>query len=225
MNRRQFLESVSAASLAALATGLPRRAFAAAAKKIAPTADTVILLWMAGGMAHTETFDPKRFTAFEPGIEAASVLSTFDARPTALDGVFFNQAGRYCGAQSLFSKERDPFASELVYKLDVPWGLLGFHVVQKLSYQFIERDGFDAQVPKKLLFIEILYEITKPLISDRSLGSAQRLMAPSSLFVIEVFDGILLAALNETGFHGFTLFPSIHCRISSSRNNSVCPIL
>ena len=31
-------------------------------EKIKPTADTVIVLWMAGGMAHTETFDPKRYT-------------------------------------------------------------------------------------------------------------------------------------------------------------------
>ena len=89
--RREFLQRISAASLAALATGAPQRVFAGSAKKLAPTADTVILLWMAGGMAHTETFDPKRFTAFAPGIEAASVLSTFEPRPTALDGVFFSE--------------------------------------------------------------------------------------------------------------------------------------
>ena len=89
--RREFLRKVSAASFAALATGLPQRVFAGAGKKITPTADTVILLWMAGGMAHTETFDPKRFTAFAPGIEVASVLSTFEPRPTALDGVFFSE--------------------------------------------------------------------------------------------------------------------------------------
>ena len=27
-----------------------------------------IVLWMAGGMAQTETFDPKRYTPFEPGV-------------------------------------------------------------------------------------------------------------------------------------------------------------
>jgi hypothetical protein len=78
MNRRQFLQRVSAASLAALGTGAPQRAFAGATQKIAPSADAIILLWMGGGMAHTETFDPKRFTAFAPGIETASVLSTFE---------------------------------------------------------------------------------------------------------------------------------------------------
>ncbi|MDB6170731.1 MAG: hypothetical protein JWL59_42 [Chthoniobacteraceae bacterium] len=86
--RREFLTRVSAASLAALATGTPQRVFGAGlAKKPQATADTVILLWMAGGLAHTETFDPKRYTPFAPGVEAASVLSTFEARPTVLDGV------------------------------------------------------------------------------------------------------------------------------------------
>jgi hypothetical protein len=89
--RREFLRKVSAASLAALATGAPQRAFAVgAAKKPKATADTVILLWMAGGMAHTETFDPKRYTPFTPGVSPAEVLSTFESSPTALDGIRFS---------------------------------------------------------------------------------------------------------------------------------------
>ena len=55
------------------------------------TADTVILLWMAGGMAHTETFDPKRYTPFEKGMEGNRVLSTFKSMPTALDGIHFSE--------------------------------------------------------------------------------------------------------------------------------------
>lgn len=54
------------------------------------TADTVILLWMAGGMAHTETFDPKRYTPYEKGMEGNRVLSTFKAVPTVLDGINFS---------------------------------------------------------------------------------------------------------------------------------------
>ena len=87
MNRRHFLQTVSAAALASAA---PRRAFAVA-KKPRATADSVILLWMGGGMAATETFDPKRCTPFSPGVEAASILSTFEARPTALDGISFSE--------------------------------------------------------------------------------------------------------------------------------------
>ena len=55
------------------------------------TADSVILLYMAGGMAHTETFDPKRYTPYEKGIESQRVLSTFPSHPTVLDGVSFSE--------------------------------------------------------------------------------------------------------------------------------------
>lgn len=50
-------------------------------------ADSMILLWMAGGMAQTETFDPKRYTEYQPGLESKRVLSTFPSIPTAVDGV------------------------------------------------------------------------------------------------------------------------------------------
>ena len=61
MYRRDFLKTASAATLSAL-TATPQFTAAAenANRKLTPRADTCILLWMAGGMAHTETFDPKR---------------------------------------------------------------------------------------------------------------------------------------------------------------------
>ena len=89
-SRRDFLKTASAATLGALAAGAPRL-FGAATEKIAPTADTIIVLWMAGGMAHTETFDPKRYAPFEKGMDPNSVLSTFPSVPTALDGVRFSE--------------------------------------------------------------------------------------------------------------------------------------
>ena len=69
MTRRDFIKTASAATLSALARDFPVRLLAGTEEKIKPTADTVIVLWMAGGMAHTETFDPKRYTPFEPGHE------------------------------------------------------------------------------------------------------------------------------------------------------------
>lgn len=88
-NRRHFLKTTSAATLGALAAGAPGRKAAAGSSGVRPTAtaDTVILLWMAGGMAHTETFDPKRYTPYEPGLDPNRVLSTFPAIPTSIDGV------------------------------------------------------------------------------------------------------------------------------------------
>ena len=44
---------------------------------------------MVGGMAHTETFDPKHYEPFVAGMDATRILSTFQSRPTALDGVHF----------------------------------------------------------------------------------------------------------------------------------------
>lgn len=92
-NRRDFLRRTSAATLAAMAAGAPMTQFLASCnrKKINAKADTVILLWMAGGMPHTETFDPKKFTPFTKGMEANSVLSTFNSVPTALDGIYFSE--------------------------------------------------------------------------------------------------------------------------------------
>ena len=87
--RRDFLKTASAATLGALAAGAPR--LFAAPEKIAPTADTIIVLWMAGGMAHTETFDPKRYAPFEKGMDPKGVLSTFPSIPTAIDGVHFSE--------------------------------------------------------------------------------------------------------------------------------------
>jgi hypothetical protein len=89
-SRRDFLKTASAATLAALASGAPRL-FAEEEEKITPTADTVIVLWMAGGMAHTETFDPKRYAPFEKGMDPKGVLSTFPSIPTAVDGVRFSE--------------------------------------------------------------------------------------------------------------------------------------
>jgi hypothetical protein len=89
MQRRSFLQSLSAASLSALAAGSARALAAPAAA--AARADSVILLWMGGGMAHTETFDPKRYTPYEPGLEAERVLSTFPAIDTAVDNIKISQ--------------------------------------------------------------------------------------------------------------------------------------
>ncbi len=95
-NRREFLQRTSAATMAALAAGAPMASLLSGCKtkKIGQTdgtADTVILLWMAGGMAHTETFDPKRYTPYEKDMEGNRVLSTFKSVPTVLDGIHFSE--------------------------------------------------------------------------------------------------------------------------------------
>ena len=87
MTRRDFIKTASTATLSALAAGFPRRLLAEPEDKIKPTADTVIVLWMAGGMASTDTFDPKRYTAFAPGLKPNQVLSTFPQIDTVVDSI------------------------------------------------------------------------------------------------------------------------------------------
>jgi len=91
LNRRDFLKTAGAGTLAALAAGAPLSGFFSSCAGQQAGADSVILLWMAGGMAHTDTFDPKAYTPFEKGLEANRVLSTFKSVPTALDGIHFSE--------------------------------------------------------------------------------------------------------------------------------------
>ncbi len=85
---------MGAASLASMSVSIPATSFlgACSTAPVTPaTADTVILLWMAGGMAHTETFDPKAYAPYEKGIESKRVLSTFPKAPTVVDGLDFSE--------------------------------------------------------------------------------------------------------------------------------------
>ncbi|WP_153558582.1 DUF1501 domain-containing protein [Roseimaritima sediminicola] len=89
--RRDFVKRLSAAALAAMASGRPR-ALRASGQEVPvdqppARADACILLWLAGGMAAPETFDPKRYEPFEKGLDVAKMLSTFPAIPTSVDGL------------------------------------------------------------------------------------------------------------------------------------------
>ena len=83
--RRDFLKHIAAAATAAMAGGTPRSLMAEQAiEHPKPTADACILLWMAGGMAAPDTFDPKRYLPYKEGLPIADMLSTFPAIDTAV---------------------------------------------------------------------------------------------------------------------------------------------
>src|SRR5437588_750036 len=90
ISRRGFMaQGVTAAgTFAAMMGGEPQLVRAAAPEA---TADSIIVLWMAGGMAQTETFDPKRYTPFAPGVRTQQVLSTLPAIDTAADPIKISQ--------------------------------------------------------------------------------------------------------------------------------------
>jgi hypothetical protein len=92
IKRREFIQRLGAASAAALASGAPQAVLGAElVDQPTPKADTCILLWMAGGMAAPDTFDPKRYVPFEVGVPVDKVLSTFPAIDTSVDHIKITQ--------------------------------------------------------------------------------------------------------------------------------------
>lgn len=89
--RRRFLQTTSAAALATLGMNEPKQVAAEdegeAVHHPAPKADACILLWMAGGMAAPDTFDPKAYLPFEIGLDVNRILSTFPAIDTVVDNI------------------------------------------------------------------------------------------------------------------------------------------
>lgn len=87
--RRDFVKQLAAAGAASLLAGEPRSLTAAehAVEHPEATADSCILIWMGGGMAAPDTFDPKRYSPFKEGLEISSMLSTFPAIDTAVDNI------------------------------------------------------------------------------------------------------------------------------------------
>jgi uncharacterized protein (DUF1501 family) len=84
--RRDFLKKLSAASLAAMMARAPR-ASAETISQPKATADACILLWMGGGMAAPETFDPKTYQPFVKGAPVSKMLSTFPSIDTSVDNI------------------------------------------------------------------------------------------------------------------------------------------
>lgn len=89
LHRRDFLKQ-SAASAALAALG-PRVLNAADAKvvNLPAKADAVIFVWLPGGVAQADTWDPKQFTPFTPGMKGSELLGTCESIPTSVDGLRF----------------------------------------------------------------------------------------------------------------------------------------
>ena len=88
LTRRDLLKQLSAASVATLGMGAPK-VWAEADEVAHPAAraDSCILIWLAGGMAAPDTFDPKRYLPFELELDVDKILSTFPAIDTVVDDI------------------------------------------------------------------------------------------------------------------------------------------
>jgi hypothetical protein len=89
LTRRQFLHTTTAAT-----AGIGLSSFVAAAArqpKPTPRADAMILIWLPGGIAQTDTWDPKRYTPFRAGMRGSELLGTCESLPTKADGIFLGE--------------------------------------------------------------------------------------------------------------------------------------
>ena len=91
IQRRDFIKQLGMASTAALATNGTQAFGNDLVIHPKAKADSCILIWMGGGMAAPDTFDPKRYLPFEKGLEVNKILSTFPAIDTNVDGVRISQ--------------------------------------------------------------------------------------------------------------------------------------
>ena len=87
IQRRDFLKQLGLASTAALASNGTQAWGNEDIIHPAAKADSCILIWMAGGMAAPDTFDPKRYHPFEKGLDVNKILSTFPPIDTNVDGL------------------------------------------------------------------------------------------------------------------------------------------
>ncbi len=84
LNRREFLKAAAAAGLGATLPGL-----ASASPKLTPTADSMVLIWLPGGIAQTDTWDYKKHTPYETNMKGSQMLGTCPALSTNVDGITF----------------------------------------------------------------------------------------------------------------------------------------
>jgi hypothetical protein len=95
VNRRDFIKA--SATLAA-SVGLPDFAYgiepieeSKPKSKLIPKADAMILIWLPGGMAQTDMWDPKRYTPYRQGMKGSELLGTCESIPSSADGLFLGK--------------------------------------------------------------------------------------------------------------------------------------
>ena len=96
ITRREFIRT---GLVAAAGAGFSRYAFgdvtaaapAKAAAHLVAKADSVIHIWLPGGVAQTDTWDPKKYTPFQAGMKGSELLGTCESIPTSADGIFLGK--------------------------------------------------------------------------------------------------------------------------------------
>lgn len=94
LNRRKFIQASAVAAAGAGLSGYVHANEAEAPKpkeKLIPKADAMILIWLPGGVAQTDTWDPKKYTPFKAGMKGSELFGTCKSIPTSADGIFLGE--------------------------------------------------------------------------------------------------------------------------------------
>ena len=90
MNRREFIKA-SAMAVAGLSASSLLGAEEKAMAKLTAKADAIIHIWLPGGIAQTDTWDPKKYTPYRQGMKGSELLGTCEPIPTSADGIFLGK--------------------------------------------------------------------------------------------------------------------------------------
>ncbi|HEX2310815.1 MAG TPA: DUF1501 domain-containing protein [Vicinamibacterales bacterium] len=91
MNRRQFIQAGIATTAGAAVAPFARAEERKPPSLLPPRADAIIYIWLPGGIAQTDTWDPKAFTPFRPGMKGSELLGTCASIPTKADGIVLGE--------------------------------------------------------------------------------------------------------------------------------------
>ncbi len=86
ITRRAFM-STTAVALTALPSARAEASATDTIKRLSALADSVIFIWLPGGMPQTDMWDPKRLTPFRAGMKGSELLGTCESIATSVDGV------------------------------------------------------------------------------------------------------------------------------------------
>ena len=88
-NRRQFL--ATGAAVAGLGSTLARAEEQQKKASLIPKADSMICIWLPGGVAQTDMWDPKKFTPYQAGMRGSELLGTCEPISTTADGIMLGK--------------------------------------------------------------------------------------------------------------------------------------
>jgi hypothetical protein len=94
LTRREFIQTTAAVAGAGLSAGT-LQSFAENSTqpkpKLTPKADSMILIWLPGGIAQSDTWDTKQFTPYRAGMKGNELLGTCKSIPTSADGIVLGE--------------------------------------------------------------------------------------------------------------------------------------